>query len=198
MSKAIKSVGIIAATVVAIGVVVSPAQATPKGTAKMIERLDTDASGTISLEEYLAARSAVIERVFDRRDKNADGAITEDEYGSGNSNRSQLRQCIRTALGSEERPTWEQWLAEVDTDLDGSVNLGEFSTEAQAKNEEQFAAIDTDASGDITETEIDAAREARKAERKAQRDQLKEARKTCVEQLGLNRGKKRGKKNRKN
>ncbi len=185
MSIPTKSLSLITASVVALGAMVSTAQAGPGGAARMIERMDTDASGTISLAEYTEARSARLERKFDRRDKNDDGSITEDEVGRRNANSSELRECIQASLGESGKPTWEERLAEVDTDFDGAIDLGEFTTAAIAKAQENFASIDSDASGDITEAEIAAARETRKAERQQKRAEKRAAKTACAEQLGI-------------
>lgn len=162
----------------------------------MIERMDADSSGTISLTEYITARSARLEKKFDRRDKNDDGSITEDEVGGRNANSSELRECILASLGESGKPTWEERLAEVDTNLDGAIDLGEFSTEATAKAQDNFASIDSDASGDITEAEIEAARETRKAERKQRRAEKRAARTACADQLGIELPAKRARKQR--
>jgi|GEM_PF-5428995 len=69
MSIKIKSIAIFAASILAIAYSVDPVHAASKGTAKMIERLDMDASGEITATEIDTTRVA---RVKERRPRAAD------------------------------------------------------------------------------------------------------------------------------
>lgn len=186
MSTSSKSVFKIAGSAIAFFAVISTADAGPGGSARLIERLDTDGSGTVSQAEYVEARSARLERKFDRRDANEDGFITEDEAGGSSSDSTnELRACVRASLGYGGKPTWEERLAEVDTNLDGAIDLGEYTAAAQAKALETFTELDSDASGDVTQAEFEAAKDARKAERQQRREEKSAAREACADQLGI-------------
>ena len=179
---------IVAATAVVVasfGLVVDDAQARRHGGEgpRMIERLDTDESGTVSEAEFLVGATNKTERRFDRRDKNADGVISEDEFPAArelSAERLAFRECVSAALGTAiGRPTFEDFLESADVDFSGTVDLGEYEAHALAKASARFAELDVDADGEISDIEMEMAKDARKAARQARR----EAKQACREQL---------------
>ena len=58
-------------------------------------RLDVDASGSLSLEEFVAAREGEkaerAKRIFAKIDADADGSVTKDEFKAGAKHRAEMK-----------------------------------------------------------------------------------------------------------
>lgn len=159
------------------------AQADKNSGGKMLERLDSDNSGGISLSEFVAKVDMKSANRFAKRDKNGDGFITIDERKPAKGNgdkRAAMRECMDAALGADgARPNRNEMFAKMDASGDGAVDLDEFSAFAMSRATEKFVKIDADASGEATLDEIKSMRDARKG-RKGDR---KAAKKACRDQI---------------
>ncbi|MBL4682441.1 MAG: EF-hand domain-containing protein [Pseudomonadales bacterium] len=157
---------------------------------RLFNKLDTDNSGVITLDEFLAKalRKAAIQ--FNRIDTGDDGLVSLDEFLAihhGRSNRSDidvdtLRACIseRSEIAGFDLPDRTEGFARflaVDTNEDGFIDLGEFEAAKTEKATNKFNRIDTNNDGGITLEELIAAlkqhherRAIRRACVEAQRD----------------------------
>lgn len=124
---------------------------------KMLERIDTDQSGSISFEEFASRGN---ER-FTKRDADGDGIITQEE-----------RDAARAALSSKKQKRQarmeemaERRLQEIDTNSDGSISRAEHD----AHQKTLFNRLDEDGSGDVSQAEFAAEMEERRANRKGKR-----------------------------
>jgi len=85
---------------------------------KLFKKLDADANGSLSLEEFKAkrtkedAKETIIEERFKTLDTDANNALSLEEF------------TIRKELSKEERI--EKRFAEMDTDANGSVDIAEY------------------------------------------------------------------------
>ncbi len=138
------------------------------------ERLDADADGKITKEEFTAAKEAIekrrqdqgkehkpmdIDKKFEKLDANADGAIDKAEFDQAQAER---------AKNAAERK--EKHFANIDTDGNGTVSKAEFDVhhaamEAKRKEknpdckpgdaDKRFKKLDTNADGAIDKTEFE-------------------------------------------
>ena len=113
--------------------------------AKMMERIDTDKNGAISLEEFTTARAAR----FDAADANKDGAITREEM---------MAQIEKRRMERRVNRMFER----LDADNDGTITKAETAAFA----EKRFARLDRDNSGSIEKSEM---RRLKKRDRKSDR-----------------------------
>lgn len=107
------------------------------GTAWSQLPMDSDGDGAVSLSELQAVRSEVTAERFSRMDANGDGMLTTDELGS------------RGRRGGNGRFN----AGEIDGDGDGAVSFEELQAVRPEVTEDQFARMDTNADGVISEDE---------------------------------------------
>lgn len=149
-------------------------------------RLDTDGSGDVTLDEFLARPLERAPHQFDRLDADDDGLVTLDEFtarrGDGHADLrvevDEIRACIAEAVGTEipDRPAPEELFESMDTDADGLVDADEFVTSANHSATVRFSALDADADSVISADEFAAALEIRREHRQARRECLDAAR----------------------
>lgn len=139
---------------------------------RIIDSLDIDGSGDLSLDEFLSKPQGTHSNPFERLDADQDGLISEDEYlgaqgagyrGAGyngmNVDRDALLTCMAQQGGSDwmsplDRPTH---FAEMDLNADGFVDPDEFEMARQGRAIERFDLIDANDDGIITLAELAAA-----------------------------------------
>jgi hypothetical protein len=110
-----------------------------------IERIDTDKSGTISLEEFAAVSMGKMIAA----DKDGDGILTTEE--------------IAAAMEAErKRRREEAMMKRLDVNGDGSVTVAEL----QDRMDKQFAVLDLNSDGSLSEEEIRKMRGKRKGFRR--------------------------------
>lgn len=155
-----------------------------KGKRGGIDRVDTDGSGTIELQEMIDASLAKVAKRFEKVDADADGLISLEEYLAARRDGAvdlslyadEIVACMEEAkleddsiqvpdasdfLSPEER------FAAKDTDSDGFVSLEEAEAGATAKATAKFTALDADEDGSITKEEFKEARQGKRPTRKA-------------------------------
>jgi Ca2+-binding EF-hand superfamily protein len=116
----------------------------PPAPAAVIERLDADQSGGISMDE---AKGRMAER-FDRIDADGNGQITEQELAAAHKK------------GKEIAGKAENKMRAIDTDSNGTISRSEATAGGLQKIVENFEAIDSDGDGELSKTEM---RQYRKA-----------------------------------
>lgn len=124
----------------------------PPNPKSIIERLDTDGNGTVSLAEFKAGPRAQenpegADKVFARIDADGNGEISVAEFAQ---HMGKMRQ---------RRPDPKKILERLDKDGDGSVSLEEFKASPMAeKNPERaeklFGRIDSDGNGELSIDEL--------------------------------------------
>lgn len=153
-----------------------------RSSAAIVERLDTNGDGAISLAEFTNAAISRAEMRFDRADQNADGEVTLDEIGANRReppedfDREAFRACVAEQLGVElpDRPDLESRFNDADLDGSGGISLDEAISNATNRAMDRFADLDADGDGQLVSDEIN---------RPRQRDEsLREARRACKEQ----------------
>lgn len=149
-----------------------------------IDRIDTDGSGTVELQEMIDASLAKVAKRFESADTDADGYISLEEYLAARRDGAldlslyadEIVACMEEAKLEDDTivvPEASDFLspedkfAAKDTDSDGFISLEEAETSATAKATEKFTALDTDADGSVTQEEMQAAREEKRPTRKA-------------------------------
>lgn len=103
--------------------------------ARMFDRFDSDASGTVSLEEFVNGAN----HRFSRLDGNDDGTVSESE--------------VDAFIAKRTRRIKDRILSRLDSDGDGAITRAEY--ELARKN--RFARLDTDKSGEIEKSEANQA-----------------------------------------
>ncbi|MEP2947901.1 MAG: acid-shock protein [Lentilitoribacter sp.] len=113
-----------------------------------IERIDTDKSGTISLEEFASVGMGKMIAA----DKDGDGILSTDE--------------VSAAMEAErKRRREEAMMKRLDVNGDGSITVAEL----QDRMSKQFALLDRNSDGSLSEEEIRKMRGKRKGNRKGNR-----------------------------
>lgn len=113
-----------------------------------IERIDTDKSGTISLEEFASIGMGKMIAA----DKDGDGILSTDE--------------VSAAMEAErKRRREEAMMKRLDVNGDGSITVAEL----QDRMSKQFALLDRNSDGSLSEEEIRKMRGKRKGNRKGNR-----------------------------
>ena len=110
----------------------------PPTSDQIIERLDSDGSGSITGDEA----KGFIAKYFDRIDANGDGEISEEELLHARENRGQKPKQGRDDIKA------------ADTDQNGAISIDEATEAGLKKMVENFDRIDTDGDGQISEKEM--------------------------------------------
>lgn len=121
-----------------LGAAAFAAHAQPVTGAGLLDRLDTDGDGRITLDEATAARQTI----FDRIDRNGDGSVDETEI-------EMIRQAIYDRAAAAEAAI-AIGLRRLDGDGDGKVSAEEFEAGSAA-----FRLADRNGDGAVTPDEID-------------------------------------------
>ena len=111
-----------------------------RGLQQMIEKIDTDKSGSISMEEFINLGAGKMVSA----DKDGDGILTADEIQAGMEAERQRRRL-------------ERMTRRLDIDGDGTVTVAELK-EMQAK---KFAVLDVNSDGSLSEDELKKIRKKR-------------------------------------
>lgn len=154
----------------------------------LLERLDSNGDGVLTIDEFSASNAAKAERTFNHKDSDGDGLLSLEEFSATGGRRGPghlddldedaLALCMEEILGYAlpERPDSATAFDAADSNADGSVDLDEFVAAGDLRAEERFAELDGDSDGEITSEEMDAFQTVQQERR--------EAHKTCVaEQL---------------
>lgn len=105
---------------------------------QIIERLDSDGSGSITEDEA----KGFMAKYFERIDANSDGEISEVELLHVRENRGQ-----KPKQGRED-------IKAADTDQNGAISIDEATEAGLMKMVENFDKIDTDGDGEVSEEEM--------------------------------------------
>jgi len=126
----------------------------PKGE-KVVERMDADQNGRISLQEAKGR----LAKNFQRIDANSDGQVTAQELDDAHAKRKQK------GSGNEKGGAR---LKKADADESGTISLAEATDAGLRRIIESFEKIDADGNGEITKDEMRAMRENPKKGQKNQ------------------------------
>ncbi len=105
---------------------------------QIIERLDSDGSGSITEDEA----KGFMAKYFERIDANSDGEISEEELLDMRENRGQKPKQGREVIKA------------ADTDQNAAISIDEATEAGLKKIVENFDKIDTDGDGQISEEEM--------------------------------------------
>lgn len=146
-------------------------------TARLVA-MDADGDGVVSAEEMRAHRQArgaeMRGRMFERMDADGDGVVTRAEYDAAHEQRR-----TRSAERGERGGAQGQWRGHrgarhagmrLDRGAEG-VNIAQ----ARQRAAERFAAMDADGDGYVTGAEMQAYRDARRAQHQARRAERRAA-----------------------
>jgi len=153
-----------------------------------LDRIDTDGSGTVELQEMIDAGLAKVAKRFEKLDTDVDGYISLEEFLAARPDDAvdlslyadEIVACVeaeKAESGNEaiEVPEAGDFLspedrfASKDTDSDGYISLAEAEANAEEKATTKFNNLDADEDGSVTKEEFTANREARSATRRAVR-----------------------------
>jgi Ca2+-binding EF-hand superfamily protein len=191
-------VGTVLASVLAASVAQAQESRGPRGggersAERLFERLDSSEDGVVTLDEFTAKTETRAERRFNRKDADDDGFISLEEAttnrrGEAREDLSDLADdiiaCVTDLAAEDDNivvpdadnfASPEERFNAVDTSGDGVLSLEEVQASAMDKATAAFDNMDSDASGDVTLEEFQAAGEKRRATRQAIR--------SCIEEL---------------
>ncbi|MBD1388502.1 hypothetical protein IC617_03590 [Neiella sp. HB171785] len=159
---------------------------------KSFARLDTDESGTLTLDELTAQATAKAEKKFSHSDADEDGLLSFDEWVSPRATADysdiidDIVLCVeelKVESGDdsiivpdpENYLTPQQKFDAIDSNSDSYLDLAEVQAKASAKAEQSFTRLDKDESGDVSLDEYTAIKQTSKATRHAI--------KSCIDEL---------------
>ncbi|MEH6593350.1 MAG: EF-hand domain-containing protein [Halioglobus sp.] len=147
----------------------------------LLERLDSNADGVLSLDEFSEQHAASAQRHFDKKDADNDELLSLEEFSSTSKHRrhpsldgldtSALNSCLEDALGSDipTRPDADAAFTAADINQDNAVDLDEFLAAGYGRAEQRFSDIDRDSDGQLGSEEVGAYQILRQAQRDAHR-----------------------------
>lgn len=150
---------------------------------RIMNHLDADDSGTITLDEWLSKTTEKAEKQFNRIDTDDDNLISLEEFLAIGGHRDHddidldaVRQCVADASGEEVdvRPDRETRFDAADTNDDGFIDLDEMIAAKTEGATERFNHIDSNDDGAVTLEELTAALEGRQ--------EIREIRRNCVQE----------------
>jgi Ca2+-binding EF-hand superfamily protein len=151
--------------------------------ASILNRMDTDGDGVVSLEDFVSRGIERTEKHFDRLDSDSDGFVSEEEYTTTRGRESDtdidrdiLKQCIEetTGLTLNVRPSREDAFISADTDNDGFLSSDEFIIDYTVHVTEKFSELDSNGDAVISEEEVSA--------KIAERQLIDAAKKDCIDE----------------
>ena len=129
----------------------------------LLERLDNNGDGVLTLDEFIVRNAEKTERRFNYSDIDNDEVLSLEEFSTARARRRHLKnpdgldmdaliQCMEEALGYElpGHPDSDTAFATADTNADGSVDLSEFQVAGELRAEERFGEIDSDGDDQLT------------------------------------------------
>ncbi len=139
----------------------------PGGNAeRILDRLDTDADGEISENEFVDVRLDRSDENFDRLDADGDGLISREEIERPDRpdrpeiDRAAVIACVRETIADYDgTPDLEDRFDNVDLNDDGFIDLFELSTAAEERAYVLFDRIDTNGDGFISLEELEESQE---------------------------------------
>lgn len=154
----------------------------------LLERLDTNGDGVLSLDEFSYSNAKKSERHFNKKDTDGDSALSLDEFSTATRHRRHhkldtldtdiIKACVTETLGYElsGHPDAATLFTNADINMDEAIDLDEFLLAGDQRAETRFAEIDGDKDGQLSSDEIEDYESIKETERHAHR--------TCVgEQL---------------
>ncbi|MEH6580460.1 MAG: hypothetical protein V7754_00895 [Halioglobus sp.] len=147
----------------------------------LLERLDNNADGVLSLDEFSEQHTASAQRHFDKKDADNDERLSLEEFSATSKHRRHptldgldagaLDACLEDALGSDVpvRPDAAAAFTAADINQDNAVDRDEFLAAGYSRAEERFSDIDRDSDGQLGSDEVGAYQALRQAQRDAHR-----------------------------
>lgn len=134
--------------------------------AAMLERMDEDGDGSVTLSDMLSKVLDNADERFAHLDSDDDAAISLEEFTSGRGHGRGHHQ--------DDSLTREALFAAMDSNADDVVDSDEYQAYLSAQAEERFAAMDTDSDGIISQDEITAHHDALHADSDSEDDTTSE------------------------
>jgi Ca2+-binding EF-hand superfamily protein len=155
--------------------------------ASILNRMDDNADGIVTLDDFIDHALKRTDRDFERLDSDGDSLISAAEFATRPAHQQNnsidhdaLKLCVEESTGItlNERPSTEDTFLSADIDNDGYLSSDELVDNRAAHVAERFAELDSDDDGIISEAEITA--------KMTERQLLDSAHQTCInEQLLL-------------
>lgn len=156
----------------------------------LLERLDSNADGILTLDEFADRNAQSDRRHFNKKDSDDNAQLSFEEFSSVGKHRRRpkaedfdaesIDACVAETLGYQvhQRPDVASAFADIDTNTDGAIDLEEFLAAGDLRAEQRFAEIDVDGDAQLTDEEITQYEvilgEQRRAHRTCVREQLEE------------------------